>query len=305
MTSPSFFGASSRLLALSLLASASISLPAAVITWGGSTGEYTTAGNWTGGLLPNTNSGDTALITAGAVTYTPGGDLTLHNGGKLQISGGSWTQVDSVAWIQMAGGSIVVDGGTFNQGTAGNLVLDSSSSISISSGAANFNGNFIYQPTNSGTFSITGGTVSVANEFKPIETFTMSGGSLTATLISFADGTGGVNLAGGTITLDGSGGNHGFYGGDANKGLNFTSAAGTLFLSSFTISELTTAGFLTNGTIQYNGTVDSSKFNLSEADGGVYVTAVGSAIPEPSTAAALFGLIVLGAACNRRRRSRA
>lgn len=277
-------------------------LTAATITWGGSDGEYTTAANWTGGSLPNTGGGDTARITAGVVTYTPGGDLALQNGGTLRVSGGSWTQVGGIAWIQMAGGNILVDGGVFNQGTAGNIVLNASSSITVTAGTANLSGNYIYQAAN-GSFSISGtGTVNIANEFKPIDTFTMSGGKLSANLISFADGPGSINFSGGLISLNGAGGNSGFYGG-GTQSLNFTSGStGSLFFSSYTTTELSSDGFLTNGTIRVNGAIDSGLFTLTAADGGVYVSLTASAVPEPSTYAALAGAAILGFVVVRRRR---
>ncbi|MFZ4774742.1 MAG: PEP-CTERM sorting domain-containing protein [Terrimicrobiaceae bacterium] len=274
------------LLALSCLSALSLNSQAATVVWGGSSGEYTTGANWVGGAVPNTNGGDTAQINAGAVTYTPGGDLAIHSGGALQINGGSWTQAGGIAWIQLAGGSLNVAGGTFNQGTAGNIILTATSSINVSSGTANFNGNFLYDPTNLGVLSITGGTVNVANEFKPISTFTMVGGNLTANLISFADGPGSINFSGGSISLNGAGANSGFYGG-GTKSLNFTSgSSGSLFFSSYTLADLTADGFLTNGTIQYNGAIAAAQFNAVTSGGGVIV----SLVPEPST----YALLLLG-----------
>lgn len=306
MNTPSLLPLRSLRLGAIIAATATLLAPsiasAATVVWGGSTGEYTTAANWVGSALPNTAAGDTAHITAGAVTYTPGGDLALQNGGTLRISGGSWTQAGGIAWIQMAGGGILVDGGVFNQGTAGNIVLNASSSITVTAGTANLNGNYIYQAS-SGTFAISGtGTVNVANEFKPIDTFTMSGGKLTANLISFADGPGSINFSGGQISLNGGGGNSGFYGG-GTQSLNFTSGStGSLFFSSYTTTELASDGFLTNGTIRFNGTIDSGQFTLTSADGGVYVSLTAAAVPEPSTFASLAGAAILGFTVLRRRR---
>ena len=278
---------------------------AATVTWGGGDGEYTTGANWTGSSVPNTNGGDTAVINSGNVTYTPGGDLAIHSGGKLQISGGSWTQSGGIAWIQMTGGSLLVNGGTFNQGTAGNIITDATSSVTVTSGTANLSGNYIYQASG-GALTISGtGTVNVAGEFKPIDTFSMSGGKLTANLISFADGPGSITFSGGSISLNGAGANSGFYGG-GTKSLNFTSSStGSLFFSSYTLTELTSDGFLTNGTIRYNGTIDAGQFTLTAADSGVYVSLTSAAIPEPSTYAALAGMVILGTAVLARRRKQA
>lgn len=264
---------------------------AAIVTWGGSDGDYLTGANWDGGSVPNTGAGDTAVINAGNVTYTPGGDLFIQNGGVLQINGGSWTQAGGIAWIQMAGGILNVAGGVFNQGTSANIVKNASSVINVSAGTANFNGNLIYDSVNTGQLNITGGTVNVANEFKPIETFSMTTGVLTADLISFADGPGSILFSGGLISVNGAGGNSGFYGG-GTKGLNFTTGStGSLFFENYTLAELSSDGFLTNGTIQLNGVASAGSFNVFEQGGGVVVTLV----PEPSVmalACAGFGTVL-------------
>jgi len=81
--------------------------------------EYKTAGNWSGGTVPNTAGGDTAIISNGAaVTYdptlAPAGDFTISNGGTLQVTNGSWTQTTNGAWIQLGqgggNGHILVNG---------------------------------------------------------------------------------------------------------------------------------------------------------------------------------------------------
>ena len=272
---------------------------AGVIVWNGTDGEYTVASNWGGGILPDTANGDTAQITAGNVTYTPGGDLALHNGGTLQITGGSWTQVDGIAWIQMTGGVIDVAGGTFNQGTAGNIIRDATSVIQVSAGTLSLNDNVIYDPANTGALNVLGGTLNVGNEFKPIEDFTMSAGTMVVSnLISFADGPGSVLLTGGTIVLDGSGVFSGFYGGDAlDKSLNFLpGSTGTLRFENYSIAELDADLFLSNNTIQYNGANDAAAFSVVEENGGVTITLV----PEPATLA-LLGLGALAIASGRRR----
>lgn len=298
MQKPSFFLLPALALGVALVSLPCSTVRSAIVTWGGSDGEYTTGANWVGGSVPNTGAGDTALITAGNVTYTPGGDLFLQNGGVLQIDGGSWTQAGGIAWIQAAGGTIFVNGGVFNQGTSANIVKNASTVITVASGTANFNGNLIYDSASTGQLNITGGTVNVANEFKPIETFTMTTGVLNAQLISFADGPGSLNFAGGDISVNGAGGFSGFYGG-GTKSLNFTTgSSGTLFFSTYTLADLTADAFLTNGTIRYDGAIDASAFQAIEGDGGVYVSLV---VPEPS--AVVLACAGLGAALFLRRRS--
>ncbi len=270
-----------------------------VVVWNGTDGEYTVNTNWIGDALPDTANGDTAQITAGDVTYTPGGDLALHNGGTLQITGGSWTQVVGIAWIQMTGGVVDVAGGTFNQGTAGNIIRDAASVFQVSAGTLNLNDNVIYDPTNTGALNVLGGTLNVGNEFKPIDDFTMSAGTMVVgNLISFADGPGSVLLTGGTIVLDGSTFYSGFYGGDAlDKSLNFLpGSTGTLRFENYTIAELDADLFLSNNTIQYNGANDAAAFSVVEENGGVTITLV----PEPASLA-LLGLGALAIASGRRR----
>ncbi len=282
--------------AILVLTATSISR-ANIIQWGGTDGEYTTPANWVGGVLPNTANGDTAQINSGDVIYTPGGDLAINNGGILQLTGGSWTQVDAIAWIQLGGGTLDVSGGVFNQGTSDNIVRNSTTAISVSGGTANFNGNLINHTSNLGTLSLTGGTINVQNEFKPIESFTMTAGALTANLISFADGPGSIFFSGGTLQVNGLAGFNGIYGG-GDQSIDFTpGSTGTLFYENITLAEFTSSNHLTNGTIRYNGLIADTEFSVVESGGAVLV----NVIPEPGTLA--LSLIALGGFFLFRRRS--
>ncbi|MDA3873539.1 MAG: PEP-CTERM sorting domain-containing protein [Kiritimatiellae bacterium] len=274
----------STTLTMLLVAFTSIS-HADVIQWGGGDGEYTTPANWAGGVLPNTAGGDTAQINGGNVTYTPGGDIAINNGGVLQLNGGSWTQVDSVAWIQLGGGTLDVSGGVFNQGTAGNIVRTAATTISVSSGTANFTGNLIHDTTNLGTLSVSGGALNVENEFKPISDFYMSAGNMNANLISFADGPGSIYFSGGTIEVNGQAAFNGIYGGGV-KSIDFgIGSSGGLFYENLTLTEFSSSGHLSNGTIRYNGTISEADFSVVESGSGVLI----SVIPEPST----LGLVAM------------
>ncbi|CAM3135597.1 hypothetical protein [Rariglobus hedericola] len=297
---------SSFSVALATLALATISTPislsAATVIWGGSSGEYTTGANWTGGSVPNTAGGDTAVINGGAVTYTAGGDLAINNGGTLQINGGSWTQAGGISWIQLGGGTLHVTGGAFNQGTAGNLNRNATSAIIVSGGTASLNGNYTYETAATGTLSISGsGTVNIGGEFSPINTFTLSGGTLNiGTLISFSNGPGTINLSGGTISVNGASGSSGFYAANASQGINFsTGSSGTVVIRNSSVAA--TSGLFTNGSIQYNGTNSASQFNVAQVGGDVFITNI-SAIPEPSAYAALVALTTLCFAVTRRRK---
>jgi len=307
-----------RLLAAVAVSALALNAHAATVVWGGSSGEYTTGTNWVGNSVPNTGAGDTAVINAGAVNYTAGPDLAVNNGGVLQINGGSWTQSGGISWLQLGGGTLNVAGGTFNQGTAGNIVMNGvSSTINVSSGVANFGslerhpgsvlnitggtanftGNIVNDTTNLGSISVAGGALVTTGEFKPLNTFTLTTGNLTANLISFSDGPGTFNLSGGSVSVNGAAAYNGIYGAGGSKTMNFTTGStASLFFSSITLSAFNATNFLTNGTIQYNGAVDAVQFNAVSSGGGVLVTAV----PEPSTYALL--LMGLGTVLIYRRR---
>ncbi len=160
--------------------------------------DYKNAGNWSGSVVPDTANGDTAVISNGsAVTYdptsSPVADYTISNGGTLQVTNGSWTQTTGGAWIQLgqggAGGNghILVNGGTFNQGTAGNNpfnVSGTGNTFTITSGSANFTTQV--NAVSGITWNIAGGTT-----------------SMTAGPLNVQSG-GNVLVSAGTLTLGGN-----------------------------------------------------------------------------------------------------
>lgn len=258
--------------------------------------DYQTAGNWTLGSVPNTANGATATINGGqAVTYNPGGDFFVGNGGTLEISNGSWTQINSGAWIQLRGGTILVDGGTFNQGTASsnpfNLGGSTGNAFTITSGVANFSFNVNINPGL--TFSIQGGTVnSVSHEFDfNNNTLSMSGGTLNTTLITGINsgGAGIFTLSGGVINLSDPAG---IYAGGPAEPVNFTVGSTAVINFNGGTSLSTVQNMVTAGVIEYNGTIDStlSDFNVTQSGGTVSVQL--NAVPEPS----VFAVIATGAA---------
>jgi len=253
--------------------------------------------------VPNTNGGDTAVINA-AAEYVAGGDLPFHSGGGLVInSGGSWTQTGGVSWIQAAGGSIVVNGGSFNQGTAGNIIRDASTVITINTGSATFNGNYTYNPVSSGAFNLNGGTATFTGEFQLGAPFVVSGATLASRLFVFG-GSNVLTITSGMISTDGAaldGGNNptnGFYAISPTSYVNLTSLGTGVYFRNFSSAQLTTAGWLTNGAIKYQGSVNPGIFQVVEQGGGVMVTAV----PEPSTYAVAIGIGCFGLIYLRRRK---
>lgn len=306
-------------------------------TWNGGDGEYTSGSNWTPGSRPDlTGTNNTAVISAGAVTYTPGGDLTISNGSTLRISGGSWTQAGGIAYIQMAGGNLLIDGGSFNQGESGAIVRNSNSTITVSSGSATFNGAFANNGTmtisggttsfggefssettgtlnvlagvvnvtgnlavNTGTLDIAGGTINISNELKALGAgFSVSGGTINASIISFDDLATSFDFSGGTINLS-TGGFEGIYG--PNGYINFTTGSdGELHLGSIST---TAAQSLLTSRVRLNDAIDAEAFEiLSDGASGSIVRLIPSAIPEPSAFAMLAGLASFGFVASRRRR---
>ena len=77
-----------------------------------------------------------------------------------------------------------------------------------------------------------------------------------------------------------------------------TGSTGSLFISHYSLTDLASDHFLTNGTIRYNGAISDTAFQASESDGGVYINI--TAIPEPSSC--LFLLTVIAAALLQRHR---
>jgi chitodextrinase len=105
-----------------------------VISWGGGTGTWNTAANWTGGILPTT--GDTAVIGSGRpqvnVTLSPAPDvIRVDSGGTACFTGASITN------------DFVLNGGKFDMGgdsnptMSGNVLLTADSTIQNTRGNSN------------------------------------------------------------------------------------------------------------------------------------------------------------------------
>ncbi|MEI8342040.1 MAG: PEP-CTERM sorting domain-containing protein [Verrucomicrobiota bacterium] len=269
-------------------------------------GDYQTAGNWDNGVPVLTGTANTAVVNQ-VMTYNPGGDFSLNGGGTLEITtGGSWTQINGVAWIQLGGnGHILVDGGTFNQGTAGNNPFNlggTGNTFTISSGAAYFNSSF-----NAGTaltYLQTGGTVNTVGEFDANSTTaSMSGGILNTTLITTQNAIAGVDtftFSGGVINLSSG---FGIYGGNA-KQINFTLGSTGVINFNGGTSLSAVQGMVTSGIIELNGTIDAglADFSVTQPGGtGTPVILQLNQVPEPSVFAS-FAIGACGLLGLRRRR---
>jgi len=270
-------------------------------TWKGVDGEYTLGSNWIGEAVPVLTTGDTALITGGDVTYTPGGDLFITNGSTLQISGGSWSQAGAVSWIQMNGGNLLVDGGEFSQGSSGNILRNETSSITVSSGAASFNGNFLHD-VGFGSLSLSGGVMNIGNEFRNnVAGFDINGGALAVTTGIAFNGSESVNISSGSVSVDASWNDLGFFAAEIGSSVNFTTGStGTLRLRGYDTAGSDFETILVNGNrLSINGASTTIADFITTSSGGDLLVSV---IPEPSSILMLLtGMGLLITSLHRRK----
>ena len=218
---------------------------------GGTSTDWNTATNWSGGLVPtgenaiinNGGSGNIATISAD-LSVTPN-DIDVRNGSRLDhtagiagTNGGAWMFVgqdnaagtDNLANTGSAGagitgfaqgsGSLNATGnllvGAFGDNRTGTVRVNTSGTLAVS------NELFIGDSQNStGNFLLESGTVTVNNKIfvgnnKAIGALTMSGGTLTKTggdetFVGRDQGTGTITQSGGTLTL-----NHNLYVGQSS-----------------------------------------------------------------------------------------
>jgi hypothetical protein len=287
----------SKILGLALIGAAGLSLPAhAQIFTGSISNDYGTAGNWSTNTVPNLTTGATAVINNGdAVTYNPGGDFVIDNNSTLEVSNGSWTQINTNNWIQLAGnGNILVDGGTFNQGSAGNSpfnISNTGNTFTITSGAANFNTSLA--STSSGvTYNFNGGVTTINGEidFNTNNNILFDGGTVNATLITAVNNAnnGILTFEAGTLNLSS---NYGIYSPSTTAPLNFTTGS-TAAINFEAVSASTVQGWVNSGIITYNGATVPSDFIVTSTGAGSSLLTAVSEAPEPST----YGMMGLGLA---------
>ena len=218
---------------------------------GGTSTDWNTATNWSGGLIPtgenaiinNGGSGSIATISAN-LSVTPN-DIDIRNGSRLDhtagiagTNGGAWMFVGQdnsagtynlantgsagagITGFAQGSGSLNATGnllvGAFGDNRTGTARVNTSGTLAIS------NELFIGDSQNStGNFLLESGTVTVNNKIfvgnnKAIGTLTMSGGTITKTggdetFVGRDQGTGTITQSGGTLTL-----NHNLYVGQSS-----------------------------------------------------------------------------------------
>jgi hypothetical protein len=250
-----------------------------------STGSATfnEVGMFTGGAL--NLSGGTS--TFGALTNTSGATITVSGTGAGTVSG-NYNNND---------GSLVVSGGTF---TVGSFSTATGSSILINGGNLVSGASFAY--TAASGFSMTSGSLTLTgtSEFKPIDSFTLNGGTLSAKIVALADGPGSLNINSGWVSVDWSGAGNGIYPGTGSVNFSLTSI-GYLLFNNVDLSTFTSSNMLTGGKVTLNGIVSPGDFLVTDnGNGGVVVSLV--AVPEPGTVAMLV-LTGVGFMVFRRRRA--
>ncbi len=191
-------------------------------------------------------------------------------------------------------GSIVINGGTFNQGTISSNpfnVNGTGNSLTISSGVINLTNSFQLLPGL--TFTQTGGTVNATGgetDFNSTTNF-LNGGVFNTTLITGVNGAGGstFNISAGVLNLSDA---TGIYGGGATQYINFTpTSTGLISFNNPSVTLGQVQGFVANGAIEFNNNPNSSlsDFNIQQGDGFITISPA-AAIPEPNSAA----LMILG-----------
>lgn len=290
------------------------SVQAAVKTWSGVNGQWYTPAEWTPSGNPDLiTPNDTAVINAGAVTYTPGGDFIVNS--SLDIaSGASWTQTSSGAWIKFGNTGftgVVNVSGSFNAGGAGNLFVGNGGTgqVSVTGGSLVAN-NVIVAGTGSflavsagGSVSATGMTITTpsavsisgagsainmaTSELKPnsVAAVTLTGGTLNVNRLGF-DGAGAntVVLNSGRINITDGVNFNGIFSAGGDDYVNFTGTSGVVFLGTdATLSNANAA--IADGRVRLNGAINLAAFQANTVTGGVEI----SLVPEPATCTVLFG----------------
>jgi autotransporter-associated beta strand protein len=280
-------------LATAIVVSFGISAVNAADWTGGTSTDWNTATNWSGGLIPtgenaiinNGGSGNIATISAD-LSVTPN-DIDVRNGSRLDhtagtagTNGGAWMFVGQdnsagtynlantgsagagITGFAQGSGSLNATGnllvGGFGDNRTGTVRVNTSGTLAVS------NELFIGDSQNStGNFLLESGTVTVNNKIfvgnnKGNGTLTMSGGTLTKTggdetFVGRDQGTGTITQSGGTLTL-----NHNLYVGQSSGSTGTYNISGGAILNvgrDFVIGRESGNGTLnmTGGTITKTG----------------------------------------------------
>lgn len=280
---------------------------------GGTSTDWNTATNWSGGSVPtgqnaiiNNTSGNIATISANLLANP--NDIDVRNGSRLDhtagiagTNGGAWMFVGQdnsagtynlantgsagagITGFAQGSGSLNATGnllvGAFGDNRTGTVRVNTSGTLAVS------NELFIGDSQNStGNFLLESGTVTVNNKIfvgnnRANGTITMSGGTITKTggdetFVGRDQGTGTITQSGGTITL-----NHNLYVGQSSDSTGTYNISGGAILNvgrDFVIGRESGNGTLnmTGGTITKTG---DEKFIIGHNNGmGIVVQSGGT-----------------------------
>ena len=290
-------------------------------TWTGNVDtDWKTAGNWSPEAVPNLEIAGSNAVVSGETIYEAPGDFHLNNGNSLTINnGGSWIQTNDISWLQFTGGILNVNsGGSFDTGTSANIFMGTGTTFNIAGvfnthGIAMSLGNGISMYLNAGTvftntagnfvvndadatFHLTGGTATIG-EFNALAgDIVISGGVLNTSIVAFNDPglSSSFDLMGGRINVAPNA-FQGIYAMGNDDYVNFTiGSTGEFFVDG--LDEAGAQTLITDGRLRYDNAIGNIDYTAQ--DGGYLFTVSG--IPEPSTYAALVGVLALVAAWQSR-----
>lgn len=323
--SPSIDGAGNTTLGVGIQGSAGL------IKSGGGTLRLNTASTFTGATTLSggqiTLGVTNGLSTTTKLTNSAGTNFTMQGFSQtlagLAGNGTVRTTSGSTSKLTISGATTDTFTGSINDGATGGVSL---SFERAGTGTTLLNGTSAYR----GTTTVSGGTLSLGSNLSGTGSVTVSGGTLASSVAAVNLGLGNFSMTSGALAANGAG--IGTYTLAATK--TFTASGGTLDFtlgSAFTSDKIFGSGVgslfnLSGATLSLSGTTSvAGSYTLFSGFTGTNVVAglvingldsgftgslgtdgilTVSAIPEPSTFAALFGTAALGVALLRRRETR-
>jgi hypothetical protein len=265
---------------------------------GAENNDYSTAGNWDIGSVPDLSLAGTKAFLGGTANYdgVANGDFTISTLGRLTVTtGGSFTQTNGVAWMNFQNGLLIVQSGaSFNTGTAANLLRNTNTSISVTGTFIYDIGNFSTDVASNGTFDVfSGANLEIAGEFNLGADFTFQPGVtyIGGSVVTALNSTEILTVDGASLSIvDNAASQAGFFGfnGSTNY-VDFTSKGGTITLSNVDGGTTEVSNVINNGIVRRNGLIDPLNITFSDLGGGNYEI---SAVPEPAS----YGFLVSGLA---------